>query len=355
MEHGLVFFEDKALFNTDGVSSSELIQINENSKSKTLYKEMLSKYGFSLTDSTTGKEPGIEDLFDFVKDAFEKHFQCHLDVELSHKYIASSDGKRAVKHDEKSRIFVSEGLVYIDELMISVLYEYVAVYYIWSGHGDSVYDFCFPYTFNNLNYCCRQGYINSDDHKTEVLHMLDKYCKDIGLQFVSDMYWNILAFSFCHELAHVYLGHIHKDDRELTQEEQINEELEADRTGYDVILSIIDGKIPDLDSPFEKCFHDYLYAAPMILFLFYEDLFFLEQQVFHEKVNMDGHPPLQERIQQLLGVSEQEKYQFDTTEGNDVLSSFWDVSDCFRSETYIKFKKGKLDHIEGVKRGTSDE
>ena len=195
-----------------------------------------------------------------------------------------------------------------------------------------------------LNYCCRQGFLSSDKNKAELSKTIKEYCDDVAINFIADLYWSILAFAFCHELAHIYLGHVN-DIREKAKEEQRRDELAADALGYDVFLSIIDGSIPGLASPFLACFYDYLYAAPMILFLFYQDLYFMEYWLFGESIVFDDHPPFDERIKQLLDISEEEQYKFDTTEGNVVLNNYWDMSDRFRIELFYKLKNGKLGHV----------
>lgn len=285
-----------------------------------------------------------EHLFDLVKAAFEKKLGCKLDVSLVRKFIASFDGKTPVKHDDSSRLFAGDGIVYLDELMVSILFEYVANYYIWARYGDDVFGFCFPYALNTLNYCCRQGFINTDKNKAELSKTIKTYCDDVAVEFIADLYWSILAFAFCHELAHISLGHT-SEIRRKSDEELRQDEFSADALGYDVYLSIIDGTIAGLESPFLGCFHDYLYAAPMVLFLFYRDLYYMEYWLFGETAQYIDHPTFNERITRLLELSEDERFRFDTEEGNAVLNNYWDVSERFCTELLYKLANGKLSHV----------
>lgn len=340
MEHGIISFGKKAFYNVDMNYVSPLLDSITDSETLRIWKKALQELGLDSDDH--GLKP--ENLFALMKDAFEKKLACKLDVAIERKYIASIDGKTPVPHDDSSRIFACNGIVYLDELMISILFEYVANYYIWARYGDEVFHFCFPYALNSLNYCCRQGFLNSDKNKSKLSSMLMEYCDDVAINFIADLYWSILAFAFCHELAHICLGHT-DTIRRKSPEELMQDELSADAMGYDIFLSIIDGKIEGLDSPFLACFHDYLYAAPMILFLFYEDLYYMEYWLFGESIEIGYHPPLDMRIQHLLKISEDEQYQFDTVEGNVVLNNYWDTSDKFREELFYKLKNGKLEHI----------
>ena len=340
MKHGIVSFGGKACFELGPNSVSPLLASVKDSETLRIWKEAIQELGLDPDDH--GLKP--EHLFALIKDAFEKKLKCKLDVVIDRKYIASIDGETPIPHDDSSRIFASNGIVYLDELMISILFEYVATYYIWARFEDEVFHFCFPYALNSLNYCCRQGFLNSDKNKAKLSSILKKYCDAVAINVIADLYWSILSFAFCHELAHICLGHTDMS-KQKNSEELWQDELSADALGYDIFLSIIDGKIKALDSPFLTCFHDYLYAAPMILFLFYEDLYYMEYWLFGESVESDCHPPLDMRIQRLLEISEDEQYQFDTVEGNIVLNNYWDTSEKFRLELFYKLKNGKLEHV----------
>ena len=340
MKYGIVSSGDKAYFLVDTRTTTPLIKSPENSETLAIWKDTIRAFGFDPDDH--GLKP--DHLFELIKTAFEKKLNIKLDIALIRSFVASFDGSTPVKHDESSRIFAGNKIVYLDELMRSILFEYVANYYIWARHGDEVFGFCFPYALNTLNYCCRQGFLNSDRNKAELSKAIRKYCNDVAVEFITDLYWSIIAFAFCHELAHIFLGHVNKD-REKAFAELRQDEFSADALGYDVFLSIIDGTIEGLESPFLKCFHDYLYAAPMVLFLFYRDLYYMNYWLFNETMQYDDHPTFNERINQLLIISENEKYKFDTEEGNVVLDNYWDISDNFCTELLYKLANGKLSHV----------
>lgn len=340
MKYGIVSSGDKAFLQIDTYTDSPLIDTLRDSETLAIWKDTLLDLGFASDDQ--GLEP--EDLFDLIRDAFENRLGCTLDVSFIRKYITSFDGKTPTKHDDCSRIFAGNKFVYVDELMRSILFEYVANYYIWARFGDELFGFCFPYALNTLNYCCRQGFLNTDKNKAELSKTIKKYCDDVGVEFIADLYWSTLAFAFCHELAHISLGHTNECAGK-TYAELRQDEFSADALGYDVFLSIIDGSIAGLESPFLECFHDYLYTAPMILFLFYRDLYYMEYWLFGEELQYDDHPTFNERIRRLLELSENERYRFNTEEGNVVLNNYWDMSERFCTELLYKLANGKLSHV----------
>lgn len=337
-QRSLVIFGDlceKAFYPVEVQELNDLLDGKQNSIAEALWMNALEENGFQLP----AQQVNTKDLFDLVKSAFEHKFQCTLNTEFVSMYIASANGRTPVRHDDSSRAFTTGEMVYVDRLLTHYLFEYVANYYIWSRFYEDkkIYAFCFQYAINSLDKCYRQGYLNSDINVASLIKMIKEKCDDRGLQFIADMYWSVLSFAMCHELAHVYMA-----EKSIEHGNSSNNELHADRIGYEVYLSIIDHQISGLTSPFLAVFHDYLYAAPIVLFLFYEDLYFMSNWLYGEKPSADTHPTFAERKKQLLEISESEEYIFDTVQGNDVLCAFWEISDQFREELFYKLKNGKL-------------
>lgn len=326
-------FHDLDLFYTDTIAMSV-----ENSETKRIWRDTLKNLGLNYEENNIS----AKDLFEFIKKAYEQHYDIEMDVDYVCQYIASSDGMRSIPHNKAARFFSQEKIVYVDELMLDVLFEYIATTYLWARYGEEEFGFCFPYVFNLLNVCCRQGHLNSDENKSVLLAEVQRLSDDKAICLIEDLYWGMLAFVFCHELAHIYLEH--HQIKETNKLEARKIEFEADAVGYDIFLKIIVGEFDNIESPFEKIFHEYVYVAPMLLFLFYGDLYYICSWVFGEEIG-DTHPNLEERINKLLEQSEEEKYQFDTNEGNEVLNCLWDVSDYFRREIFLKLKNGKLNSV----------
>lgn len=294
-------------------------------------------------------ESKAEDLFRFVKAAFEKQKSASLDMEFARGYVASPDGTIPVASQKASRLYASRKHIYVDELIFASLFEYIAVYYIWAKDYEykDAFSFCFRYTASLLNYSCRLGLLTDDRHKAELLMEMSARCDANAVNLIADLYWSCLAFAFCHEFAHIYLNHAaHQPD---SQDGFWAQEYEADAVGYDVYLRIIESVKDSPGEPFATIFHDYLYAAPMILFQFYEDTYYLGYWLFGEQTG-HSHPPLRDRIDALLRLSESDEYTFETHEGNIVLNNYMDISDCFREQLILKLWRGKLNSLlqEGV-------
>ncbi len=324
---------------TDGSYETPLFSQNENSKSAQLWTEMLEKEGLC----TGSGNANFATLFEHVKHGFESKFGYRLEATFVTQYIAGNKGNFAVKHDQASRAFTVGNIVYIDKLIMDALFDYIASYYLWARFGSEVFSFCFKYTLKTLDPHFRQGYLGSDKSACELLELLKSKGDDKAYVFITDLYWCALAFIMCHELAHIYIDKI-TDMRDIPMDDSVEENL-ADEYGYQVFLHMIEESNSKIDSPFASVFHSYLYAAPMILFLFYEDLYFMGNWVYGEKMEIKEHLPFSSRIDKLLALSREWEADFDLAEGDDVLKNYWAISDLFREELVYKVKNGKLSKV----------
>ena len=285
----------------------------------------------------------INALFEYVKLGFESVFNYRPDAFFISQYIAANNGEMAVRHDQASRAFTTESLVYIDKLMVNVLLEYTANHYLWARFGNDVFPFCFKYTLKILDACCRQGYLNSDESLCELLSQFKDKGDAKAYTFIADLYWCIIAFIMCHELAHIYIDDISKKENKPITD--IEAETLADEYGYKVFLHLIESMNSHTDSPYATVFQDYLYAAPMILFLFYEDLYFMENWIYGERISLGEHSSFSSRLSRLLDLSREWDIQINLSEGDAILASYWNISDLFREELVYKLKNGKLTEV----------
>ena len=345
MKRGIVHYGRLAYHQpAEAHSTCKLAVSLPNGRTISLWKETLGNMGFdiSLPDLTS------KELFKFVKAEFEEQKKVTLHVEFSSKYIASLDGTAPIPLGKASRLYSGGNIVYVDELILAALFEYVATYYLWAKDFEDkeLFSFCFRYATGLFNYSCRLGVLTNDDRKAQLVEIIRKHCDINGVNLISDLYWSCLAFAYCHELAHIYLKHVELNNQPDTLWKT---EYEADAVGFDVYLRIIETVCKNTKEPFAGIFHDYLYVAPMILFQFYEDTYFMSYWLFGERAG-GSHPPLNERFNALLRISEQPKYTFETSEGNDLLNNYIDISECFREQLMLKLQRGKLNQIirEGV-------
>ncbi len=337
--HHLISAGQHVFLPIDGTFENPLFDHLEDSKSQQLWIEMLKEEGIYAESN----DVDINALFEYVKLGFESVFNYRPDAFFISQYIAANNGEMAVRHDQASRAFTTGSLVYIDKLMVNVLLEYTANHYLWARFGNDVFPFCFKYTLKILDACCRQGYLNSDESLCELLSQFKDKGDAKAYTFIADLYWCIIAFIMCHELAHIYIDDISKkEDKPITD---IEAETLADEYGYKVFLHLIESMNSHTDSPYATVFQDYLYAAPMILFLFYEDLYFMENWIYGERISLGEHSSFSSRLSRLLDLSREWDIQIDLSEGDAVLASYWNISDLFREELVYKLKNGKLTEV----------
>lgn len=338
MKYGIVHYGNAAYYTPSAAHSACKIATElPDGQTISLWKNYLREYGSDVDAA----EPTAADLFQFVKSAFEKQRETLLDIEFSKMYIASTDGVTPIPFNEAARLASDKNMIYVDELILSSLFEYVAVYYLWAKDyaDENVFAFCFKYTAALLNNTCRLGLLTDDEHEAELVSQLAVHCDMRAANLIADLYWSCLAFAFCHEIAHIYIGHMQQEKE--SRDALWQREYEADAVGYDVYLKIIETVQDSSEDIFAGVFHDYLYIAPMILLQFYEDAYFMDFWLFGERTGY-SHPPIRARFDALLEISEQPQYTFDTEEGNILLNNYMDVSDWFREQLIIKLQKGKL-------------
>lgn len=337
--HHLISAGQHVFLPIDGTFENPLFDHLEDSKSQQLWIEMLKEEGIYAESN----DVDINALFEYVKLGFESVFNYRPDAFFISQYIAANNGEMAVRHDQASRAFTTGSLVYIDKLMVNVLLEYTANHYLWARFGNDVFPFCFKYTLKILDACCRQGYLNSDESLCELLSQFKDKGDAKAYTFIADLYWCIIAFIMCHELAHIYIDDISKKENKPITD--IEAETLADEYGYKVFLHLIESMNSHKDSPYATVFQDYLYAAPMILFLFYEDLYFMENWIYGERISLGEHSSFSSRLSRLLDLSREWDIQIDLSEGDAVLASYWNISDLFREELVYKLKNGKLTEV----------
>ena len=341
MKYGIVHYGNTAYHNPSAAHSTCYIVTElPDGQTITRWKNFLRDHGSDIDMP----EPTAADLFQFVKSEYERQKGVCLDIEFSKMYIASVDGTSPIPANGASRLFSEKNEVYVDELILSALFEYIATYYLWakSEKDPAVSVFCFPYIVGLLNYTCRLGILTNDEQEARLVSQIADCCALWEANLISDLYWSCLAFAFCHEIAHIHLNHAEQPEDSVDVLWQ--QEYEADAVGYSVYLEMIQTVQEDPKIPFTGIFHDSLYIAPMVLFQFYEDTYFMDYWLFGERAG-NSHPSLRSRFEALLQISEQPQYAFETHDGNIILSNYMEISDYFREQLMIKLQKGKLHPI----------
>lgn len=178
-----------------------------------------------------------------------------------------------------------------------------------------------------------------------MINLLDDNLQNWEMVLVADLYWCMLAFALCHEVAHIYLKHCDfNNDKQISDEEIRKQEYEADKAGYDIYLRVLMKYMHRTTDETSSVFQEYMYTAPMILLLFYRGLFFVDELLYNEQ-RLETHPKEDDRINKLLEISQSDEYDFDTVGGNILLSNYYNVSDAFCEMLRTKLQEGKLKEL----------
>lgn len=345
MKHGLITVGNYEVWNNYDISFCSIVDNNIKSKIDQQWTELMTQRGLSTEEN----EHTFTELFKLICSEFAELYGEKIPIICREGYITTDQGNRPVKHNDTPRIFADSHYVYIDLLMSSVLYDYAAAFYLWARFPDDtrIQSECFRRILYTFDACCRKGNFPDKEGMLFLYKMIDENLDNKGIIFISDLYWCMIAFALCHEVAHIYLKH--QEPKDLASAHA--QEYEADAAGYDVFLRLMIRYMHRADGDAFAFFQEYLYATPMILMLFFHDLFSMGYYMFGETIGKD-HPSLMNRIDRFLEISQKEEYDFDTTEGNTVLQSYWEVSDKFLEELLYKLKNGKLETI--IRKGESN-
>lgn len=345
MKHGLVSISGYDIFNQYDLSFCDLVDSVDKLVADQAWNELMGNRGFEIN-----KEIDVlRGLFKLICSEFAATYSKEHTITLREGYITKERGQMPARHNEMSRIFSQSKSIYIDFLMSNVLFEYAAVFYLWARYPErgDIASRCFIHTLYTLDGCCRRGKLSEIDSQLSLQKLIADNLDDQEIVFIGDLYWCMLAFCMCHEIAHLYCEHVCP----RSTDEGHEQEFQADAVGYDVYLKLMIKNMHSTEDVVSSVFREYLYTAPMVLLLFYQDLFTMSYWMYGEVIS-DTHPDLQERIDKLLAISQDDQYEFDSSSGNNVLNCYCDISERFLEELWYKLKNGKLSDI--VRKGASN-
>lgn len=334
MRHAFISFGEYDILNQYDITFSSLPDDEAESFQKT-WNETMTQRGFDLSID----KDAITAIFKLICKEFSKNFGEKIEISLREGYITKKESHKPINHSQASRVFSMTNTVYLDYLISSVLYDYTTIYYIWARHQDnaSIATSCFKQALYIFDGCCRKGLLTNKEGSLNLLQLMRNILEDHEFKIISDLYWCMIAFALCHEVAHIYLHHFTEGDNETAY----IQEFQADHVGYDIFLKIMLKTKDNTADTVDNVFRDYMYAAPMILLLFYHNLFTTGYWLFGEQI-LTLHPNPIDRINKLLEISQESKYDFDTRDGNIILGGYWDITDCYLEELWYKLQRGKL-------------
>ena len=177
------------------------------------------------------------------------------------------------------------------------------------------------------------GDIPNEKSNEMLLQIIDGDTQIMNL--ASSYYWTVVIFSLAHKVAHSYFASIGKKFPNRKKEE-----FEADAVAYDIALKIIidcsrKGEV-------NRIIEDYAYLSP-VMYMQYFNLFYYTDRVLYNRMIMTNtHPLPNERICHLFAIANDDKYDFDTENGNHLYAGFLDAYDEYRTLLLIKKERGKF-------------
>lgn len=238
----------------------------------------------------------LNQMFQIVKDYFEKEYGYHgKGIELSNRY----------QHSVNSYIFLDEAreqFVHIDELFESSVMSFFLVILKWSKEFDDpeIYGNCFLYLLFIMNDVSILGDIPNEKSNEALLQIMQGDAQIMNL--ASSCYWTVVIFSLAHEVAHSYFASI--------------------------------GRI-----------EDYTYLAPVMYMQFFDLFYYTDRVLYNKRITTDTHSLPKDRISHLFAIANDDKYDFDTVDGNHLYSGFLDAYDEYRTQLILKKERGKLAKI----------
>lgn len=274
----------------------------------------------------------LNQMFQIVKDYFEKEYGYHgKGIELSNRY----------QHSVNSYIFLDEGreqFVHIDELFESSVMSFFLVILKWSKEFDDpeIYGNCFLYLLFIMNDVSILGDISNEKSNEALLQIMQGDAQIMNL--ASSCYWTVVIFSLAHEVAHSYFASIGRKFSDRRKEE-----FEADAVAYDIVLKIIIDQ-SRLEEQ-KRIIEDYTYLAPVMYMQFFDLFYYTDRVLYNKRITTDTHPLPKDRISHLFAIANDDKYDFDTVDGNHLYSGFLDAYDEYRTQLILKKERGKLAKI----------
>lgn len=272
----------------------------------------------------------LENAYSCVKEYFDLQYGYQLSSELISKYNRMLNSLHNGKEEKK--------FIYIDELLQFSIVYFLTTMFIWDWKREDAeaYGICFKHILGLMNQVCIFGDAPSDRMYGEILSLLggDTHIADLA----ESCFWTIITFTLAHEAAHEYMGTMKSPEQRIPSDQAgVKEEFMADGIAYDMVLRNIMG---EGNAPFRL--ENFTYLAPMMYMDFFDLYYYTDRVLYKKYVVMGDHPTPAARKNALFKTVQDDKYDFDTEEGNDLYNCFLNAYDLYKDELLLKEQRGKL-------------
>lgn len=276
-------------------------------------------------------------------------------IQVKFKDIYQFDAKDFLLMDNKisGRLvayFDSSGKkIYFDGMIENSYFSIFLIIFIWSNHYEEKTRFSdyFKYLTTALYAIIKDEqvanvqkfkYIEEDFYNNEQILNISTSC------VVFSLYFNL-----AHELAHAmfsekpeYLNQVVSERYKDSSEK--NEELMADLIAYDVTLRLmIDEKNSEEKN---KELSEFAYLSPLMLFDIYELLDEVSRAINGKGYSAyHDHPEIKERKEILLKLPYEDRYDFDSTDGNVIYNFFLDAKELYLEILNNNIKNGMFSKL----------
>ena len=243
--------------------------------------------------------------------------------------------------------FFGADLIFFDRILEDTLHAFFMVTLIWAKYFED--ENLYGRFFNYLTAVLHAAIVDKATYNIYdceyIKREVQQWSSTVNLA-VSCQYY-CMYFCIAHEVAHKYI--VETKDKMSN----IREEFTADSIAYDIVLRLmIDEENSVIENKDRELFA-YCYLAPMMIFDFWDLLFYSNRVISKSYIKKDDkHPEIKRRKENLFSIPYTDEYDFDSSEGNDVYSAFLDVIDKYKTELLYRAENGTLneflDYIKGA-------
>ena len=304
-------------------------------KASSINSEIIEQ--FLHTAKNAGVETYDETVFDrllnnplFMEQALLDNIISICDIKLNVDYI----GVLLNEMNAKSYNDADEYAIIFDELLnFTMISLFVCVFSLSYDSSNENFSRCFKAYVTSLDLQGRKNTIGTNNiEENKKMLMLPKNIQDIAM----DCYWASWTFIVGHEIYHI-LNPQNNDN--------IQNELDADRYGYEILIKMItaqqQGRIPkEL-----KVYYEYTYLSPIMILELFKAIEVYKDMCGISTLNFQ-HPSTSTRQNRIFDLFDAIiPDSLSTEDGNDVLNHFYDAIEYLQTQLQIKYQKGKLDFI----------
>jgi hypothetical protein len=230
--------------------------------------------------------------------------------------------------DEKDKV------VLVDELLqYTMISFYMTIYSLANDQTPLNFERCFKNLIVLLDLQGQKNIIGT--HNFDNIIEMSLVPTNV-MHLAMDTYWTSWTFVIGHELYHL---------QNRQNRTGVEDELNADAYGYEILLHMIIEQLNNKMDPELSIFYEYLYLAPIMLMEYYKLLIFYKKLISNVNISQKFLYP-EKRQEHLFSLFDTLVPDImDTTVGNDLLNSFLDVIELLREQLTIKKELGKLNKL----------